>query len=443
MLINKFLAAILGIVAMWSMDDAGGRGHYDSIGGDYDEQTSFDFQKQLYYQARARHILTPLGSTKGGVNQMGAFEGGDIQSVIDRQEITEGDMVRFTLEENIKGKVTYGDSAVRSGGFLSYKNKECRINNIDTPAIQVPGEMSQQRVKRSVGEISPAVRRQVIDYMNEQDEFEFIPALLQGASPALLKDQTEGGLGVSLGSGNGAGAGVPLMNKWFYTPDTGFCTYSSTPATFNSTVNDAVNGVDAAAEDRVSLAMLDIIRAKMDDIYFNPATFMGMKFKALAACDPDTMWRIKGLFADWNKYAMPRGKDNPLWSTKDIIVYNEIAYFAWPNLKKYRPAYNAVTGVPDFGPVTADVDPRSYTPTSQKSLILFMGGGAVLEGYNAGIDVTEEVGKHKKSREFSGHKKCGYIRGEWYSKDGRAASADNTENRSLIVAVFDEPGVGQ
>lgn len=441
-MIYKTLIGIL-LVLFAAPAFGAGVGRFDSVGGTYDENTALNISTQMYYQARARSMMTALGSTKGGVNQMGAFDGGaSLQSVISRKEITQGDMVRFTMEDNVKGKVTYGDTAVRAGGFLAYKNKECRVNNIDTPAIQVPGEMSQLRVKGSITDIPAAVRRQVIDFLNDQDEYEFIPALLNGASPGLLKDPSDGGLGVSLGNGSGGGAGVALMNKWFYTPDTSFCAYSTTPATYNSTVNDAVNGIDAAATDMVTLAALDVIRAKLDDIYFEPVDLLGRRVKAAAACDPAVMWRIKGLFSEWNKYAMPRGADNPLWSTKDIILYNEIAYFAWPNLRKYRPAYNAATGVPDFGPVTADADPRTYTNTSTNGLIAFMGADAVLEGYNAAIEVYPEEGRFKKSLEYSARKKVGYMRGEWYCKDGRAASVDNTENRSLVLAAFHEPGVG-
>jgi hypothetical protein len=439
---QKLFRVLYSALAMLAFDD--GVGRFDSIDGTYDEQTSFDFERNLYFQARTKSMVTPLQSMDGGVNQMGAYEPGEagVQGCIDRKQITEGDMVRCTLEENVKGKVTYGDMPVRSGGFLSYKNKEFRVNNIDTPALQVPGEMSQQRAKRSLGMIPPRVQRQLSAFMAEQYEFELIPAILEGASPGLLKATTEGGLGVSLGSGSGAGAGVPLMNKWFYTHDTGFCDYSATPATFNSTVNDAIDGIDAEAADKVTLTQLDIIREKMDTELFEPTTFMGKKYKAIAGCDPAIMWRIKRLFDDWYKYSGPRDSSNPFWNT-GLIEYEDMLFFSWPNLKKYRPSANSTNSRPDFGPLASDVDPRTYTTSSTNGLIVFMGGGAVLEGYNGSISTTTEYFRHKKAMEYAAHQKMGYVRGEWYSKDGRTDSADNTENRSLMIAAFYEPGVGQ
>jgi hypothetical protein len=283
-----------------------------------------------------------------------------------------------------------------------------------------------------------------VEFLAEEKEFQAIPALIQGASPNLLSSTGDGGLGMSLGSGDGAGAGVPLMNKWFYTKHYGFSTYNSTPATYNDTVDTAIAAIDTSAGDSIQLASLDVIRAKMDEIYFEPIDILGQRLKAVCGLDPDAMWRLKGLLGDWYKYAMPRGEGNPFWNTKGAIIYNEIAYFAWPNLKKYRPtAVNAgPSDCPTFGPVSAGVDPRTYTTSSTNALALFMGGKALLEGYIGQVGIEENWAPFNKACAYSGNEKYGYVRGEWYSKDGRAASVDNTENRSLIIATFYEPGVG-
>jgi hypothetical protein len=276
----------------------------------------------------------------------------------------------------------------------------------------------------------------------EQTEYEFIPALVHGASPALLTAESEGGLGVSLGSGAGGGAGIPLMNKWFYTTDTGLVTPSGTPATHNSTVNSAVNGIDASTDDMVTIAQIDIIRSHLDEIKFEPITVAGKTYKAAVPCDPDLMYRIKSALGDMYKYAGVRGQDNPYFHL-NMVEYNDMLFFAWTNLKKYRPTYNAVTGYPDFGVLAAGTDPRTYKPTGRvNALMMFIGARAVLEGYNGAVSIKEDVGRFEKSMAYSAHTYYGYMRGEWYSKDGRAASEDSTENRSLLVAAFYEPGVG-
>jgi hypothetical protein len=440
-MIKKMLLMVLQFFAVVSFGD--GVGRFDSHDGTYNAQTSFAFSKQLFYQAYRKSLVSNLPSVVTG-----AYEQGDISAVIDRTKITEGDRVVFTLQDNIKGKATYGDSPVRAGGFLAFKNLEARVNSIDSPAIQIVGKMSQQRVRQSITNLDAKTRAQIIAWCAQQDEFEAIPALLQGASPSIMKPVADGGLGISLGTGSGAGAGVPLMNKWFFTPDSGFVSYSTTPATYNAAVDDAIYNIDAADADKCTLAFLNTIREKMDDICFEPVDFLGKRIKAIAACDSQIMWRIaKNLLADANKYQMPRGSDNPFWQTESIVMIDEVAYISWPMLKKYRPkavgtGNGAGTSGPNFGPLATDVDPRTYSTDSTNGLIVFMGAGALKEGYNDEIEVLEETGRFQKSMEIAAHMMKGYVRGEFYAKDGRAASADNVENRSVIVAAFYEPGVG-
>lgn len=442
---NRFVNMLLGLLFIQFYSD--GVGRFDSVGGDYDEQTSFDFFQQMYYQKRSKSLFDNLPNVIRGSFESESTVNG---AVIDRTKITEGDKVVFTLQDHMDGKVTYGDQSVRAGGFLSFKNAEVRVNNIDTPAMQVVGGQSQQRVRRSIKNLPMATRTAVINYCSEQTEYEAIPALLQGASPSAMKGTSDGGLGISLGIGAGAGAGVPLMNKHWYTTDTGFIPYNTTPATYNASVDAAIYGIDASSNDQFTLAKHTIIRAQMDTILFEPVTWMGMQLKSIALTDPEIMWRLaKSLLADANKYQMPRGKDNPFWTSKDIIVMDEIAYVSCPALKKYRPSSTDGTSAtgPAFGPLTSDLDPRTYSTSSHKGLIIYMGGGALKEGFNNEIEITEEHGRHGgrnniKGMEIAGHFALAYVRGEFYAKDGRTATANNVENRSVICAAFNEPGVG-
>jgi hypothetical protein len=436
---------ILGLFSIQFYDD--GVGRFDSVGGDYDEQTSFAFFQQMYYQKRAKSLFDNLSnSVSGSFEASGTVNG----SIIDRTKITEGDKVVFTLQDHINGKASYGDKPVMSGGFLAFKNAEARVNNIDSPAIQIVGRMSQQRVRQSIKNLPMATRQSVINWCAEQTEFEAIPAFLQGASPSVMNGTSDGGLGISLGIGSGAGAGVPLMNKHWYTPDTGIITYSTTPATHNAAVDAAIYGIDSSSNDQFTLAKHTYLRSYMEDILFEPTTFLGMQLKAIALTDPAIMWRLaKSLLADVNKYQMPRGKENPFWTSKDIIVMDEVAYISCPALKKYRPSSTDGTSAtgPAFGPLTADVDPRTYSTSSTNGLIIYCGGGALKEGYNEEVEVTEEHGRHGgtnsiKGMDVAAHFMLGYVRGEFYAKDGRAATADNVENRSIICAAFNEPGVG-
>lgn len=438
-MLEKYLKVIIGLFCTALFVE--GVGRFDSVGGTYDEQTTYETDKQLFYSMRTRSLIADLSSTSGGVNEMESFPGYDLNPVIRRKQITEGDMLRDTMVEAVTGLVTYGDMPVRAGGFLQFKNQEFRVNQIDSPAYQVVGKMSQQRVKKTLPDLPMETKRQAIEFMREELEFQAIPALLQGASPAVLTAVSSGGLGVSLGVGSGAGAGIPIMGKNWFTPDTGYITYNTTPATWNSTINDAVNGIDAAAADKFTLTFHEIIRGQLDTIPWEPVGIGGKRYKAIAACDPDIMWRLKGLLATYNQYAMSRGSTNPLFNNNYQVELDDVIYFSWPNLKKYRPAYNATTVRPDFGPVTAGVDPRGYTTSSSYGLIIYLGANALLEGYNDELTTTVENYKHGKGWEVAAHIMEGFVRSEWYAKDGRT-DATACENRSSLVAAFYEPGIG-
>ena len=439
-LILTVLFAFINAVA-----GAGGVGRFDSHDGTYNAQTDFGWYKQLYYQARTRSLIADLSRTAGGQGEVEAFSGTGLSSVIKRVKISSGDMMRFTLEENVSGLPTYGDTPVRGGQFLEFKNMEARVNNIDSPALRVVGKMSQQRVRESIQNLPAETKRQVLDYMAEQLEFEAIPALLVGGSPSVHKPLSEGGLALNLGIGNGAGAGVPLMNKNWYTPAGGFLAYNTTPATWNTAVNTAINGVDADAGHQFALATHQIIRAKLDDLLWNPVTVNGKKYKAIAGCDPDIMWRLRALLKTDYTNARERGKENPIFNVDYMIELDDVLYFSWRNLKKYRPANSstAATG-PDFGALSENKDPRGYTYSSPRNqaMVIYMGANALVEGYNDAIEVNEENARFKKGLEIAAHMQEGFVRGEWYAKDGRT-STDAVENRSVLCAAFHEPGVGQ
>jgi hypothetical protein len=423
---------------------ATGVGRFDSHDGTYSAQTDFDFYKQLFYQARTRSLMADLSSTVGGVGQQEAFAGPNLSEsgVIKRQKIDSGDMFRYTLEENMSGLPTYGDMPVRGGDFLEFKNMEARVNRIDSPAQRVVGDMSQQRVRGSIQNLPEETKRQIMDWCAEQMEYEGIPAFLEGGSPSVLKPTSQGGLGVNLGVGNGAGASVPLMNKHWYTPAAGFISYNTTPATWNSAVNTAIGNITSDATHRVTLNMLDIVRAKLDDERWNPVSVMGKRYKAICGCDPDVVWRIKSLLkTDWT-YARERGQSNPIFNVDYMIEKDDVMYFAWRNLKKYRPAANGTNLRPDFGPLATGQVPSKYSTSSTNGLMIFMGANALVEGYNDSITPHKDEGRFEKGLEVNAHFKLGYVRGEWYAKDGRT-DVDAVENRSVLCAAVHEPGVGQ
>jgi hypothetical protein len=424
----------------------GGIGRFDSVDGTYDEQTGFSFEKTLYYQARTRSIIGKLSRPAGGSKAVVGGEAGgdqtlDGSSILRRVKISEGDMLRLTMQEHAAGLSTYGDSAIRRGDFLSYKNMEARVNAIGSPAIPVVGRMAQQRAKMSITNLPAAVREAVINYMEEQMEYEFLYSLPAGGSMSLMSSLANGGLALSLGVNTSGTAGRQLMPRHFWTKNDGYLGYSTTPATWNSTCNTALNEISADVGGILTLADLSIIRAKLDDLYFKGLRFGSSKYKAIAIVDSDTYYRINHLLKPYYRDSKPREGKNPIFDLQHTVEFEDVIYVNVPNLKKYRLSYSSANGYPTIGPGLT-TDPRSYTPTSKLSTIYFLGMGAVVEGYNDSIKVEIEKGSFGQGMEVAAMMDLGYVRAEWFAKDART-SIDAVYNDSLFAATFYEPGVGQ
>lgn len=414
---------------------------FDSVGGANDEQTGFAFDKQMFMEARTRTFIGSLSKPSDMVRSMEAgSQSLDGSQCIARKEITEGDEVRYTMQEHMSGTPSYGDMPVNRGDFLGYKNQYARVNIIKSPGVPIQGEMAQQRVKASITDIPAAVKSEVVDYIAEEMELQAIGALIWGASPSILLPTSEGGLGVSLGVGAGGGAGVPLMPMHFWTPDSGKVAYNTTVATYNSSVNNAINGIDAAADDSVSLVKLKQISRLRERNKFWPTVLNGKKYKAINLCDPDLWYRIDHLLGDSYKYARERGADNPLFGITHQLEYLDELFISVPNLEKFRPAYNA-SGTPDFG-AGINGDYRSYTTSSTNALMISISQRALVEGYNGSVRLTQKEGDHEDGLEISARTKLGYMRGEWYAKDGRADTTNAAVCYSVFVSAFYEPGVG-
>lgn len=407
-----------------------------------DAQVGFDYDKTLFYRMRTRTIVGALSRASKKVDSMyaGAGPSLDGQGVIVRKEITKGDLVRYTMQEHITGTPTYGDTIPQRGNFLKWKNTDARVNMITSPATPVQGEMDQKRVAHSITNIPGSVREEVIDWSAEEYERQFIIGQLYGASPSVLLPETEGGLGHTLGVGAGAGAGTPLMTKNFWTPDTGYVAYDSTAATYNTAVNNAVNGIDPDPDDMLSLVLLEQIVAGYDDIKIWAPTINGKKYKALNLLDPALYYRLNNLLRPYYKDALERGKKNPLFNYADTIEFMDCLFISMPNLKKFRMAYNSTNGYPDIGPGLR-TDHRNYTTTSKNAIMLTLGARSTLEGYDGSIKVKMDDGRFGRGAEYISETQCGFTRTEFYAKDG-TTGADACVNHGSACQLFYEPGVG-
>lgn len=423
--------------------NAGGPGYFDSVDGTYDDQTRLEFDPTLWFKARRRSIVGRLANAGRGQAAVSGMDAGldmDLNGtpIIDRVKITQGDEVKRTLVEHAQGAPTYGDNAVRRGDFIAYQNMSARVNQIDSPAIPVQGRNARRRAAYSLKNIPGHVKQAVVNWMSEQQDFEFLYSLAAGGSPSIMNALADGGLAPTLGATGGT-AGRQLMPYNTYVAGTGMVTKSATASTYNGSVNTALGNVGADATYIWTPKKASIIREALDDLYFPGCMFNGQQYKAVALVDGPMWYRINYAMRDWYLQAKPREGKNPIFDLQHVVEFEDIIYVNVPNLKKMRLAAGA--SYPSVGNgMTCDY--RTFTPTSELSSIFYLGGRAVVEGYDAAITITEEKGEHNKGLEYSGHMDLGYMRSEFYAKDGRTDTGA-VYNDSMLMAVFYEPGVGE
>lgn len=444
---RRVTSFFMSLAALLCAAYAGGPGRFDSVNGTYDEQTNFAFDKTRYYQMLTRTVIGALSKGDSQVASMVAGEGSiDGGACILGKKISEGDMVRHTLQEAITGLPSYGDQAVARGDFLAYQNQEVRVNQIDSPAIPVQGRMARQRAKFSLTDIPGDVEQALIKWCAQEIEYQAFVGLIAGASPAILKPVANGGLGDTLGVRSSGTAAKPLMGRHWYTPQGGYLTFSTTQATYNATVNTAVGNITAGAAGYVTLAHLKIIRRKLDQIGFAGCTVGGKRYKAVVICDPDIWWRIDHLLATYYQNATPRADDNKIFGVDHQLVYDGMLFICAPNLEKFRIAATSdgtdciSWGVGAYNDVYAS-DPRTYSNSNATGLMMFLGQGGLLEGYNDRISTTSAVADHNKGLEYAAHFDKGYKRGDWYAQDGRTG-VSAALSYGCFTAAFYEPGVG-
>lgn len=160
--------------------------------GTNDFVIEFETAKNLHYEFRH---MSAFGALSKSVKQESApgypEQSKDIaqSACIWTKEITAGDEVRFSLEQNMRGAPTYGDAPVKLGDYLAYLHANIILNKLTTPATPVQEEMSQHRVKRVLSNPQSNIRHQLVMYLNEQYVYDILDGFWKGASLTFLKQQ--------------------------------------------------------------------------------------------------------------------------------------------------------------------------------------------------------------------------------------------------------------
>ena len=398
-------------------------------------------QKEIFMKTTYKTLVGRLNNGRQVKTQSMVFEGGRKQvdignsSIVQEKRVTEGNEFRTTMMEYFKGSATYGDSSVQSGDYSQYKHGRGLVNQIDSPAWQLPGRCSLKQAKEVITNPKGDVLMGIMRWVSEEMDYEWLRSAFMGGSRGILSADANGALGVAL---PGATAGQTRSCYNFYTPD-GVVTPSRTRATHEAAVDTALGNLTDQVLDYFDMGEHDALVNLCDEYYQEPATLAGREYKAIYVCDRALLWRLAargGTYENLMKDARERGKNNPAINHIDSIEIDGILYIPHRPIEKFNPTANGGT-VPTYGPGLEN-DPRTHTNSSNLRLGMLMGAKSFLRGTDMRVWITTEKGPHDKGLEYAAHWDDGFTRNEWDAQDGRT----EMENPHMFVTCHYDSGVG-
>lgn len=411
-----------------------GQSTWESQGtGTKDYIISFETEKNLSYEFRHR---SALGKLSKAVKTKTVGQGPEAREVdigesacIWSKEITKGDEVRFTLEQQMRGAPTYGDAAVSVGDYLAYLHANVILNQVKTPAIPLPEEMSMQRVVDVISSPESQTRNSITMYLSEEYVLEAYTGFFKGASPNLLAAKVDGGRALDLGRG----AGVQVSPQHFLVAGNGFTSGVAGSAGFETQLKTDLGTLTATASDRISRDYIHNLRYALVQKKIAPINFEGRDVW-MAPTDPELLARLTApggtLYAAWLS-AQERSKSNPAFGHAALEV-DDIMFFPDPWLQKFRPD---IAGADIIWGTAAD-DKRDFVPTSKIALMCVWGTGCLLEAHNGSVKVTSDVGFHGDNKTIGARVKQSFMRTRYIPKDGRTAI--NLEQGGMVVAFYED-----
>jgi hypothetical protein len=344
---------------------------------------------------------------------------------------------RFTQRERMTGNATYGDADVKTGRFAQYKHSVCYVRQVDSPAQPIVGFESSENIKQVINDLVSAEKADIALWRQQEIELDAFRGIFLGASRGLLHTE-DGARGVAL-TGAAAGQYRSCYNTYvegqssLTTPNVTRATHEGTLSTLLAALSDAAAyAFDFDSHKRASYLI--------QQLKFKPVRIGGRQYRALAVIDPrnvERMAAVGGTLAGLFQYAWERGSKNPALYGMKALELDDILYIPSMYMEYFRPTADGTTVT--YG-CDLNTDPRDgYTNASNITQTVYMGAGALLRGRRKNVWVTDAENRHGKGREYSMHYHDGWMRNEWFTKDGRSSIS----NDSMLICYNYDPGVGK
>lgn len=415
---------------------AAGQVTWESQGtGTYDYIVPFETEKNIAHEFRFRSAFGKLSKpmktmTVGSGPEQRELDVGE-SAAIWAKEITSGDEVRFTMEQNMRGSMTYGDAEVRVGDYLAYLHQSVTLNKQDTPAVPVIEEMSALRVKEVISSPESRIRGQLTMFLAEQYTYDVLDGFFKGMSRNLSEAKANGGRALDIG----LGAGVQVSPENFVVAGSGFVSGTGGTSAYETNLLADLGGLEDTAGDYITRDFIHNLRYACSQRKVAPIAGETGDETWYCPCDPHLMARLTKpgmpLHESW-KVARERGAKNPVFGHGSLEL-NGFVFYPEERLKQYRPVLGAGIVWGSNAP-----DKREVVVASNIALMMVLGNGAMLEGHNGQVSITYDDGRHGKGKTIAAHIKQSFMRAVWKPKDGRTGV--RIQQGSMACAFY-EPGL--
>ncbi len=328
-------------------------------------------------------------------------------------------LVPMLLE--LTGAGIYGDKQLESNEEAQnvYYNK-VYINQL-RHGIRSGGKMSNQIVKplQLLKKREPQLRR----WLARQIDIHIARTFYEGWSPHITATTANGGLYI--------GSGQKRIHPNFFTAASSVgsqVTWNATDATYEASVDAAIDGLTATAGDYFSVGLVESMRTKVQDLNIMPmVTKNGYSFipwlihpNQAAQLRADTDWKAV------NQRVNCDPKDNHIFTG----ALGEYAGFVFFERKLGVFGATASANVVTFGAT----NPLSATDTNPKKCSIIFGAGAIQRGVASKPTIQTDDYDYKNIDGVSIGTICGDARGEFY--DSTSSKTAVVNQTSCVVATY-------
>jgi hypothetical protein len=413
---------------------------------DYISNPNPDLEQGVYYQSEARQLFGRINDRREvkTVEQMYGKEGRVID-VGNDSPIWEKDFgggngeCRFTYEDELAGLPNYGSSDPSTGDKSTYRHSQVFVRRVNSPKYPLMDAESRMNVADVIPDALASKKNQMSRWREKQVEYDAFRTLLNGQSRGMMM-ATDGGLGIVL-PGAAVGQNRSCYNTIVGTA-TGLTTPNYTRTTHEGTLSTLVNALSDVSTkgftwDSHKKAVYYMSRSPINA---KPVKVGGQEFLCLAIIDPrniDRLLTYGGSLATAMLAGYARGKDNPVLNRVNGIVLDDVCYIPSLYLENFRPTADGTTMV--YMADTTDPLSSSFSNTSNVTMTIYMGAGALLRGRRKKVWFTVKDYDHDTGNDYSVHYYDGWMRNEWFRKDNTTALLNDS---SLVMFNYD-PGVGK